>query len=504
MVPPTSAPAGPPRPAFPRLPAALAAGRTFLLAALLGALLLPGAAATRPPNIVFILTDDLGIHDLACDGRTEHRTPQLDRLAAEGTRFTSAYCAQPICSPSRAALLTGRAPARLHLTTYLPGRRDAPSQRLLHPGIRQALPLEEVTLAERLRDLGYATACIGKWHLGGQGFGPGQQGFDHVYAGRANTTPSATEGGKGEYDLTRNAAAFLEQHRDRPFFVFLSHNTPHIPYTARPDQVARHADAFEPTYAAVLESLDETVGQLLRKLDDLGLRERTLVIFTSDNGGLHVPELQHARVTHNGPFRAGKGFLYEGGLRVPLIVRWPGRVPAGRVVHAPFLNTRWLATLLDLAGAPPASGLDGDTARDLLLGGTRPERSPLFWHFPHYSNQGGRPGGAVRSGRWKLIEFYDTGETELYDLRRDPGESVNLAASQGGRVRRLQQALAGWRTSVGAQTNAMNPRFDAARFRELYVDFDPSRFRPATAPARDWERVAAWRRAMDEVVRTGP
>ena len=219
---------------------------------------------TQPPNIIFILADDLGINDLGCYGRTEHHTPHLDRLAAEGTRLTAAYCALPICSASRAAIMSGKNPARLHLTTFLPGRPDCPSQKLLHPVICQQLPLEELTLAEHLKAAGYATACIGKWHLGGAGFGPREQGFDVYYAGQAVTTPSDVEGGKGEYDLTAHAEQFLEANRGRPFFLYLAHNSPHIPYSAKEKLVAQNRGAFEPVYAAVIESLDDTVGQLLR------------------------------------------------------------------------------------------------------------------------------------------------------------------------------------------------------------------------------------------------
>jgi arylsulfatase A-like enzyme len=463
----------------------------------------PAPPTARPPNIVFILADDLGIHDLGCYGRTEHRTPNLDRLAREGTRFTSAYCAQPICSPSRAAILTGLTPARLHLTTYLPGRADAASQKVLHPVIQQQLPLARVTLAEHLKGLGYNTACIGKWHLGGPGFDPARQGFDVVHAGRANTPPSDSEGGKGEFDLTRQAIAFMEQNRDRPFFLYLAHNTPHIPYAEREDHVRAHSEAFEPAYAAVIESMDASVGRLLAAIDQLGLAEETLVIFTSDNGGLHVPELQHARITHNGPFRAGKGYLYEGGLRIPLLVRWPGRVPADRQSEAPVINTDWLPTLLELTGHPlPADApIDGVSFASRLLGKKpRTGSRPLFWHFPHYTNQGGRPGGAVRDGRWKLIRPYDAPGYELYDLRADPGETRNLAARNPRRVRVLAHALDSWTRSTGAQTNRPNASFDESRFRELYLDFDPSRFSPTTATPADWSRITAWRRAMDTAV----
>src|SRR5262245_11180735 len=206
-----------------------------VLACLLPLILCPAAesAKTRLPNILFILCDDLGINDLHCYGRKDHHTPNLDRLAAQGLRFTSAYCAQPICSPSRAAILTGKAPARLHLTTFLPGRADTPAQKLLHPKINMQLPLEHQTLAELLKEAGYATACIGKWHLGGKGFTPKEQGFDVVHPGKANTEPSESEGGKGEYDLTAQAINFLEQNREKPFFLYLPHNNPHIPLAAK-------------------------------------------------------------------------------------------------------------------------------------------------------------------------------------------------------------------------------------------------------------------------------
>jgi arylsulfatase A-like enzyme len=458
-------------------------------------------AGDARPNLVLLLADDLGVNDLGCYGRAEHRTPNLDRLAAEGLRFTSAYCAQPICSPSRAAILTGKAPARLRLTTYLPGRPDTRSQKLLQPKIRQELPLEERTLAEALREAGYATAALGKWHLGGRGFGPEAQGFEVVFAGRANTAPSAEEGGKGEYELTARAEAFVRENRSRPFFLYLAHHTPHIPLGARPERVAAYRDAFHPVYAAMMETMDDAVGRLLKTLDDLGLRERTIVIFTSDNGGLHVPEGREDPPTHHGPYRAGKGFLYEGGLRVPLLVRWPGRIPAGRVVEDPVVNTDFKPTLLELAGLEVPGGLDGVSLAGLWTGRGRPAPRAFAWHFPHYTNQGGRPGGAIREGDWKLVEHYEDGRAELFNLARDVGESEDLAAREPGRAEALRRKLAAWRRSVGAQENAPNPDFDAALHRALYGDTDVSRLRPATRAAEMTPRLAAWRRAMDAAVR---
>jgi arylsulfatase A-like enzyme len=462
------------------------------------------AAASGRPNIVVILTDDLGINDLGCYGRREHRTPHLDRLAAEGMRFTAAYCAQPICSASRAAILTGKHPARLHLTTYLPGRPDCPSQPLLHPVINQQLPLEERTLAEYLKAAGYATACIGKWHVGGRGFGPLEQGFDVYHPGRANTKPSATEGGKGEYDLTHAAIEFIETHQRQPFFVYLAHNTPHIPYTAKAKLIAKNQGAFEPVYAAVIETLDDTVGRLLTRLDELQLADNTLVVFTSDNGGLHVPEGPHERITHNTPYRAGKGFLDEGGLRIPAIVRFPGRIAAGRVVDAPVVNTDWVPTLLELAGAPLPAGLDGVSLTPFLLGRTAAPQRLFFWHFPHYTNQGSRPAGAVRDGPWKFIENYEDQGAELYDLSSDVSETGNVADRHPDRVRQMRAALAAWCQATHVQTNGRNPAYQPSLHRALYEDLDVSRYNASTADAALQSRVLEWRKQMNAVLPPRP
>jgi arylsulfatase A len=467
------------------------------LSALALCLLTPGLPAADTPNVVFILADDLGVNDLGCYGRTEHPTPHLDKMARDGARFTAAYAACPVCSPTRAALVTGKHPARLHLTTFLPGRGDAPSQKLLHPKIELQLPLAEITLAESLKRAGYATGHVGKWHLGNPPkFGPAQQGFDAVHAGRANTTPTAGEGGKGEFDQTRAAVAFIAANKDRPFFLYLCHNTPHIPLGAKPDLVAEHKAAFNPVYAAMMESMDECVGRVLTALDDHKLTGKTIVVFTSDNGGLHVPELRDDPPTHNTPFRAGKGFLYEGGIRVPLIVRWPGQVAAGRVIDTPVISTDWTPTFLDACGVESPRDSDGVSLAGLLRGGEL-KRRPLFWHVPHYTNQGSRPAGAVRDGDWKLIEHYEDGTAELFDLAKDVGEARDLSAEQPAKVKALRKHLAGWRTSVGAQMNAPNPAFDAALHRALYVETDVSKLKPRATAAATAEPLRAWRRQID-------
>jgi arylsulfatase A len=451
----------------------------------------------RHPNILFILCDDLGINDLGCYGRREHNTPNLDRLAREGTRFTSAYASQAICSASRAGLLTGLNPARLHLTTFLPGRPDKPAQRVLHPEIAMSVPLSIPTLPRYFKEAGYATGFIGKWHIGARP-GPAEHGFDFVHfdgEGRV-TEPSETEGGKAEFELTRETLRFIESNRDRPFLAYLGHYTPHIPYSAHPRLIEKNKGAFEPVYAALIETLDITIGLILSRLEELGIADDTILVFTSDNGGLHMPEAGHARVTHNSPFRAGKGYVYEGGQRVPLIVRWPGHVPAGRVVDAPINNTGWIPTLMEMAGLPVPDGLDGVSQAAGILGGAFLDET-VCWHFPHYTNQGGRPAGAMREGDWLLVELYDTGDAELYNLADDIGERHDLAATEPDRLAAMRAALDAYRRANAAQLNTPNPDFDPHRFHSLYVDPDPSRFDPATATAAEWDAVHRWRKRMD-------
>jgi arylsulfatase A len=456
------------------------------------------AADPAKPNVVFILCDDLGVNDLGCYGRADHSTPNLDRMAKAGLRFTAAYAACPVCSPTRAAILTGKHPARLNITTFLPGRGDAPSQKLLHPRIQQQLPLEEITLAESLKAAGYATACIGKWHLGGAGFGPDKQGFNVVHAGKPNTPPTAGEGGKGESDLTRKAEDFIAANRDRPFFLYLAHNTPHIPLGARKELIEKHKGAFNPTYAAMIETMDASVGRVLKALDDAKLTDRTLVVFTSDNGGLHVRELKDDPPTHNTPYRAGKGFLYEGGIRVPLIVRGFG-VRGGRTIDTPVISTDWTPTTLDVCGLK-AANLDGVSLAPLFRGEALKPRA-LCWHVPHYTNQGSRPAGAIREGDYKLIEHYEDGRVELFDLKLDPGETTPCAGWAHAIKVSLKTKLKTWRESIEAQTNQPNPAFDAALHQKLYIDTDVSKLKPAATAAKTGEPLAEWRREIDRVVR---
>ena len=438
------------------------------------------------PNVILIVGDDLGAVDLGCYGSKFHRTPNLDRLAAEGRKFTQAYSGSPVCSPTRAALMTGKHPARLHLTDWLPGRRDFPAQKLLKPTIRQELPLEEVTVAERLKEAGYATGHVGKWHLGGAGFGPREQGFDVNIAGddlgsplsylapfrRDNRfIPGLEDAPAGQYltdRLADEAVKFIEGHKDGPFFLDLPHYAPHIPMVAKPEVVAKypkwdgipHGRQENPIYAAMLESLDDAVGKVVATVDRLGLAGRTLILFTSDNGGLAIREGPNTPPTINAPLREGKGWVYEGGIRVPLIARWPGRIAPG-VEPTPAWSADLPVTIAGLCGLPPVEGLDG-----LSLAGLLTDRRPiaarsLFWHYPHYSNQLSRPAGAVRDGNWKLVEHYVDGRVELFDLAKDPGESTNLIDKEPAKARELAGKLAEWRSSVGAQMPTPNPGYVA-------------------------------------------
>lgn len=462
------------------------------------------AAADEPqrPNIVLFLADDLGIYDLSCDGRGEHSTPRIDTLARQGMRLTEAYTSQPICSPSRAALLTGLTPARLHLTNYLPGRPDAPSQKLLQPVIEGQLPLEERTLAELLREAGYATGLFGKWHLGGGAFGPLSQGFELAVSPPETSTPTADEGGKSEFAVADAAIEFIRAHRDQPFFCYVPHSNPHIPLVAQAERIKKYRDAYHPTYAAMLETLDESVGRVLDVLEELDLSQRTIVIFTSDNGGLHVLEFPGTPPTHCGPYRAGKGYVYEGGLRVPLIVRWPGVVPAASVSTTPCQLADLMPTLLEAAGidvAGTVGPLDGVSLSGVWRGEALGDRD-LFWHFPNYTNQGGRPASVIRAGRWKLIEHLEDGRLELFDLETDRSEQHDLVAEQADKVAELRERLQTWRVRVGAAMPAVNPEFDAAAHRALYLDQDSSQLRALATAEQTAEAWKAWREAMNQAV----
>ena len=441
------------------------------------------AEASRP-NVIVILLDDFGWSDLACYGSKYYQTPNIDRLAAGGMRFTDAYAACPVCSPTRAALMTGKYPARLHLTDWLPGRPDMPSQKLLRPALRQELPLEEMTIAELLRDAGYATACIGKWHLGGAGYEPTRQGFEMAIPANGAGSPASyfapyrTRQGKdvpgleqaapGEYltdRLTDEAIKFIDRKHEQPFFLYLAHFAVHIPLKAKESLVDKYTALVKPgpqqnaIYAAMIESVDQGVGRILARLAELKLDERTIVLFSSDNGGLATLEGPNTPATSNAPLREGKGFLYEGGTRAPLIVRWPGHISPGSTCATPVSTIDFLPTLLEACGIANQPAVDGVSLLPLLTASGQLDREALYWHYPHYSNQGGHPGGAIRAGDYKLIEFYENGRRELYNVRSDIRETKNLAAEMPERVQALATKLADWRTSVAAQMTRPNPDY---------------------------------------------
>jgi arylsulfatase A-like enzyme len=449
------------------------------------------------PNIVFILADDMGINDLGSYGRVDHYTPNLDRLAAEGKRFTNAYAPAPICSPTRAAILTGQAPARLQITNFLPGRADWPGHKLLQPALPSGLPTDAPTLAEKFKKIGYATACIGKWHLGDKApLDAASRGFDTVFAGQANSKPSATEGGKGEFGQAEKASEFLMAHKDGPFFLYLAFDCPHVPLNAQPERVAAKAGTFNPVYAAMVETLDAAAGRVLDKLDELGLRDSTLVVFCSDNGGLHVLEGANTPATINTPYRAGKGFLYEGGLREPLLVRWPGKI-APSVESTPVVLGDLAPTLAALAGAEPCAPCDYANITPLLLGGGSLADRPLFWHMPNYTNQGGRPSGAVLDGDWKLIEHYEDGRLELFNVKADSSEKNDVAATEAVRVAALRGKLEAWRRSVNASMPKANPAFQTSLWEACYGTTDPSRVEPRPIATDIAAALTPWRKAMD-------
>ena len=459
------------------------------------------ASPDRPPHIVLLVADDLGINDLGCYGRADHVTPVLDRFAATGTRYTAATAAASVCSPSRVALLTGVHPARVNLTTFLPGRPDRASHKLLSPVIAQALPAAIPTLAERLAPAGYRSHFVGKWHLGGHGALPTDRGFTTAAGGRANPGPESTEGAKGEQrqaaDAVRIIAEQIRDHHDEPFLLVVGFDSPHVPLAAPAAALPAHAGAFNPTYATMVSKLDDAVGKILTALDEAGIADSTLVAFTSDNGGLHVPEIGDPPPTLNAPFRAGKGYLYDGGVRVPLIVRFPGGTDAGRMMTGPVSTGDLVPTICRLAGVAAPQPAEFRDLADAAPPSASDDR-PFFWHQPHYTNQGGRPAGAIRLGDWKLVEHFEDGRLELFHTGDDVGEATDRSAAEPGRVADLRGRLEAWRRSVSAQEMTANPRFDPAAWQASQAEIDVSRLPAAATAAEMVAPLAAWRKAMDD------
>ncbi|MBT6153343.1 MAG: sulfatase [Planctomycetaceae bacterium] len=485
------------------------------------------------PNVVFFLVDDLGWRDVGCFGSSFYETPHIDRLATEGVRFTQAYAACHVCSPTRASILTGKYPARLHMTDWLPGRREFPFQRFKNAEIHQHLPFAEVTLAEALKAQGYSTAIFGKWHLGEEPSGPLAHGFD-VQVPRWNKgwprtgyhAPFRLDGlkdTKGDYltdRLTDEALKYIEQKKDKPFFLYLSHYAVHDPIQGRADLVEKYRrklervkrpqspafvlegnpDSPDPLsreqrdflirqpshqdfrvlprqtvkikqhqdniqFAAMVEAMDESLGRVQAKLKTLGLEENTIVIFFSDNGGMSaanfgnpkrvIPpsKLDLAYSTSNLPLRGAKGWLYEGGIRVPMIVKWPGRGNQGTVCEVPVISTDFYPAILEMAGLParPAQHADGLSFVPALTG--KPfQGKAIYWHFPHYSNHGMQsPGGAIRQGDFKLLEYFENDSIQLFNLKKDPGEQHDIARSQPKTAAALLAKLHAWRKTVNAR-----------------------------------------------------
>jgi len=422
------------------------------------------AAAVEKPNVIVVLVDDMGWRDLSCQGSPYFETPNIDRLAATGMRFTHGYSACPVCSPTRAAMMTGQYPARLHITDWIPGH-DRPFAKLAIPDWQRFLPLETVTVAERLQAAGYATASIGKWHLGDAPYYPEHHGFERNVGGYHRgqppsyfapyRIPTLPDGPAGEYLTDREAAeavAFIEAHRDRPFFLYLPHYCVHTPIQAKPTVKAKYEakDAGglavkNAGYAAMVESVDDSMGTILAALERLGIRDRTAIVFTSDNGGL-------VSSADNAPARAGKGSAYEGGVRVPFIVSWPGVTKPGTTSDEPVITPDIPATILDVTavGPEPSQPLDGASLAPVLRGG-RLDRDALYWHYPHYHPGGATPFSAIRAGDWRLVHFYEDGRDELYRLSHDEGETTDLAAREPARVAELKAKLDAWLAAVAAQ-----------------------------------------------------
>ena len=463
-----------------------------LSALLLASVLYPNTATAEvepaPPNIVFILVDDLGWTDLGCYGSSFYDTPYIDELAASGVRFTNAYAAGPVCSPTRASIMTGKYPARMSTTDYFGAAQPAEWKRdtpMLPANYVEHLPLEETTLPELLKQKNYATFFAGKWHLGPEGFWPEDQGFDinkggitrgGPYGGKRYFSPYGNErledGPDGEHlpdRLATETAKFMAEHKDEPFLAYLSFYSVHTPLMSRADLKEKYthkAKALEEkevwgeegarklrlvqdhaVYAGMVEAMDQAVGKVLKAIDDLGLSDNTIVIFTSDNGGLSTSE---GHPTSNLPLRGGKGWLYEGGIREPLIVRWPNVTKSGSVNHENITSTDYFPTIAAMTGIESPSH-DGVDLTPLLAKNKSLPKRPLFWHYPHYGNQGGSPGSVVRLGDWKLIEFFEDGRLELYNLKRDIGEHHNVADEHPRKRAELQKLLYEWRNEVGAR-----------------------------------------------------
>jgi arylsulfatase A len=496
----------------------------------------------KKPNIIIFLVDDLGWSDLGCYGSRFYETPNIDRFASENMVFTSAYAACHVSSPTRASILTGKYPATLNLTDWLPGRKEFPFQKLSNVKINQNLPYEEITVAEALKEHGYATAIYGKWHLGEDPSNPMHHGFDIHVPDWAKGWPNGSyyypfklkglEGKEGDYltdRLTDEALKFIDQNSKNPFFLYFAHFAVHDPINGRPDLVKKYQEKLKrmprqegppfilegnpdsphmitleeaklqlgdsaylgysqlsdrmvkikqyqdnAQFGAMIESVDESFGRVIDKLNELGIDENTIVIFFSDNGGMAAANfgnpwreitedmLDIAFSTSNVPLRGAKGWLYEGGIRVPMIVRWPGNVNTKGKCDVPVISVDLYPTILDMLGykLPDAQKVDGISIVPLLEGKKKLNRDAIYWHFPHYSNHGMQsPGGAIRCGDYKLIEYFENGTVQLFNLKDDIGEQHDLATAHPKMVKKLKKKLHDWRISINAHMMEPNPDY---------------------------------------------
>jgi arylsulfatase A-like enzyme len=453
-------------------------------------------------NFVFFLVDDMGWRDAVTFGSTFYETPNIDRLARQGMKFTDAYAACPVCSPTRASIVTGKYPARMDTTDWFGAPQPDTVERhwtrnkpLLPAPYLEYLPLEEVTLAETLKKAGYTTFFAGKWHLGGQGYFPEDQGFDINKGGHHRGSPPGgyfspyenpklADGPEGEYltdRLTDESVEFLNTVGDNPFLLYLSHYAVHTPLQAKELLVEKYEQKAaqipesgkpkfipegnrearqiqdHPVYAGMIHSMDASLGRVMDRLEELGLADNTAIIFMSDNGGLSTSE---GSPTSNVPLRAGKGWLYEGGIREPMIIKWPGVTQSGSVCSEPVTSTDFYPTMLEMAGHPlmPEQHVDGVSLVPLLKQESKTlSRNALYWHYPHYGNQGGSPGSAIRYKEWKLIEFFEDGRLELYNLNTDIGEQNDLADQLPEKTAELHTLLQKWRDEVDAKYPSENP-----------------------------------------------
>jgi arylsulfatase A len=434
-----------------------------------------GAGLNKKPNIVFILSDDQGWNQAGYMGSDYYETPNIDRIASEGMYFTDAYSASPLCSPARASIMTGKNPARLHLTDYIPGGLY-PHKPLIAPPIRNYLPTDEKTFPEYLKEHGYATAHIGKWHLSpdrmydepARFFDPEHRGFDVVLQNsRPPLGAEYTEDAHHVESITQHSVRFIEDYKEEPFFLYVSHQVPHRPLLEEASLIRKYEekpgsdlDINNPIMGAMIERMDAGIGKILNSLDENGLTDNTIVIFFSDNGGLELLQSQS-------PLRGGKATIFEGGTRVPLCIRWPGVIQAGSESNEPVISDDFLPTLLEIAGISWSDPrVDGKSMVPLLKGRKEKlDREALYWHYPHYHHLGYKPGGAIRMGDFKLLEWYEEsktgkpGQINLYNLRNDIGETTDVTDQYPELATEMRRMLHKWRRDVGASDMILNPHY---------------------------------------------